>query len=100
MNQTPEPSIGQCHNCGKPLSRGEFVHNNQTGFAYCNDACKSASETASAPITLAQADANEAAAIARYRAFTDPRLVDVVTEARKRADAVARLDAALAAHGH
>jgi hypothetical protein len=87
-------SIGQCHNCGKHLYRTDnFVHNNQTGFAYCDAACQRASEVASAPITQADADANEAHAVLRFRAFT--QLHDDVLEGRQRADALARLELAL-----
>ncbi len=89
-----QPSIGQCHNCSKPLQRDNFVHNTQTGFVYCDVACRSASEAASAPVTLADADAAEAFAVRQYVAFS--KLRDIVTEARQRADAVARLEAALA----
>jgi hypothetical protein len=97
FDPTGPASIGQCHNCGKHLYRTDnFVHNNQTGFAYCDAACQQASEAASAPITLADADAQEAAAVRRFKAFSNPFLREVVAHGRARAEAVARLEAALA----
>lgn len=92
----PDKPIGQCHHCGTALHRDSFVHNNQTGHAYCNVGCQRTFELANGEgtQTQAQSDALEAAAVAQFLAFG--KLRDIVTEARQRADASARLDAALA----